>query len=168
MANRYMLPSNAHTVSKIFFVPYFKTLKVGWQYNTLMCKGVEKFVEEFLPIIRKNNPHVKFVLHRHHTPADPFIVGEYEWNRHRAKRVGWRTELQILSMVEEFAVGGDYRSGKRRGVKTILPRGQELWNTETMGHDVFKVASKYKYDENVDEKLPKSVDHPHFIYKKFH
>lgn len=86
-------------------------------------------------------------------------------------------------MVEEFAVGGDYRSGKkkkiffhifkfflgkRRGVKTILPRGQELWNTETMGHDVFKVASKYKYDENVDEKLPKSVDHPHFIYKKFH
>lgn len=55
MANRYMLPSNAHTVSKIFFVPYFKTLKVGWQYNTLMCKGVEKFVEEFLPIIRFEN-----------------------------------------------------------------------------------------------------------------
>uniref|UniRef100_A0A0N4ZT17 L51_S25_CI-B8 domain-containing protein n=1 Tax=Parastrongyloides trichosuri TaxID=131310 RepID=A0A0N4ZT17_PARTI len=167
MAQRFMLPSNASTASKIIFVPYFKSLKIGWQYNSLMSKGVEKFVEEFLPFIRENNSHVKFILQRSHTPADPFVVGEYEWNRHRAKRIGWRTEHQILSMVEEFALGGDYRPGKKRGVTRKLPRGQELWNTETMGHDVFKVISKYKYDENVDEKLPKSMEHKHLIYRKY-
>uniref|UniRef100_A0A0N5BNM9 L51_S25_CI-B8 domain-containing protein n=1 Tax=Strongyloides papillosus TaxID=174720 RepID=A0A0N5BNM9_STREA len=167
MSQLYMIPSNAITASKIIFVPYFKTLKIGWQYNSLMCQGVEKFVEEFLPEIRKNNPDVKFVLQRTHTPADPFVVGEYDWNRHRAKRVGWRTEYQILSIVEEFALGGDYRSGKRRGVKPRLPRGQEIWDRETMGHDIFKIVSKYKYDENIDGKLPKTIDHKHLLHKKY-
>uniref|UniRef100_A0AC35U337 L51_S25_CI-B8 domain-containing protein n=1 Tax=Rhabditophanes sp. KR3021 TaxID=114890 RepID=A0AC35U337_9BILA len=166
MAQRFMLPSNAFTASKIVFVPYFKSLKIGWQYNALQSQGLEKFVEEFLPDIRKNNPQVKFVLQRNHTAYDPFIVGEYEWNRHRAKRVSWRTEHQILSMIEEFAVGGDYRSGKRRGVTTKLPRGQELWNTETMGHDVYKVVSKYK-DDPKDENEKKSIDHKHLIHRKY-
>lgn len=30
-------------------------------------------------------------------------------------------------------------SGKKRGVNRRLPRGQEIWDTETMGHNVFEV-----------------------------
>lgn len=42
-------------------------------------------------------------------------------------------------MVEEMAIGGDYREGLKRGVNKRLPRGQELWDTETMGHNVYQV-----------------------------
>ncbi|KJH50218.1 hypothetical protein DICVIV_03657 [Dictyocaulus viviparus] len=69
-------------------------------------------------------------------------------------------------MIEEMAVGGDYRPGAKRGVTKRLPRGQELWDTETMGHDVFKIHSKWKADED-DLRVMKSMEHPHLIYKKY-
>ncbi|CAJ0950708.1 unnamed protein product, partial [Mesorhabditis belari] len=74
---------------------------------------MEKFIEEFLPKIRENNPRVQYLLHRTYTDCDPFVVGEYTWMRHRKKRVTWRNEFQILSMVEEMmAHTGDYREGR--------------------------------------------------------
>ena len=33
----------------------------------------------------------------------------------------------------------DLLAGLKRGVNRRLPRGQELWDTETMGHNVFQV-----------------------------
>lgn len=55
--------------------------------------------------------------------------------------------------------------GRKRGVNTRLPRGQELWDTETRGHDIFKVHSKWKADEPDPEELT-SMTHPHLTYRK--
>lgn len=56
-------------------------------------------------------------------------------------------------------------SGRKRGVKTILPRGLQLWNTETIGHDVFKVYSKWKGDAPDPMEIT-SASHPNFIHRK--
>uniref|UniRef100_A0A914ZRM9 Ribosomal protein/NADH dehydrogenase domain-containing protein n=1 Tax=Parascaris univalens TaxID=6257 RepID=A0A914ZRM9_PARUN len=163
---RGMQPQNAFTATTIRFVPHFESLRISWTHNSLMSEGVERFIDEFLPIIRQNNPHVKFVLLRTHTECDPFIVGEYAWLRSRRKRCSWRTKHQVLSMVEEMSIGGDYRPGKKRGVNKRLPRGQELWDTETMGHDVYKIYSKWK-DDPKDPNEITAVNHPHFVHRKY-
>lgn len=67
-------------------------------------------------------------------------------------------------MVEQIAIGGDYRSGRRRGVNKQLPRGLQLLSTETFGHDVFEVYSKYKGDPPSKDAI-RSADHPNFIRK---
>ncbi|WKX94343.1 hypothetical protein Q1695_011530 [Nippostrongylus brasiliensis] len=165
-ANPIFRPHNAASAALIKFVPNFVALRLSWTQNSLRSEGMEQFVEEFLPTIRENNPQVKYFLHRTYTECDPFVVGEYTWMRHRKKRVSWRSKHQVLSMVEEMAVGGDYRPGLKRGVNRRLPRGQELWDTETIGHDVFKVMSKWKADED-DLDMPTSEKHPHFVYRKY-
>ncbi|KAK5976937.1 Mediator of RNA polymerase II transcription subunit 10 [Trichostrongylus colubriformis] len=165
-ANPIFRPQNAASAALIRFVPNFVSLRLSWTHNSLKSEGVEQFVEEFLPIIREHNPQVKYFLHRTYTECDPFVVGEYTWLRHRKKRASWRSVHQVLSMVEEMAVGGDYRPGLKRGVNSRLPRGQELWDTETIGHDVFKVHSKWKADEE-DLDMPTSQKHPHFVYRKY-
>lgn len=55
--------------------------------------------------------------------------------------------------------------GRRRGIRVHLPRGQELWHTETRGHDVFKVYSKYKADPPDNNQIV-SANHPHFVFRK--
>ncbi|KAL6735963.1 hypothetical protein Aduo_006362 [Ancylostoma duodenale] len=165
-ANAVFRPHNAASAALIRFVPNFVALRLSWTQNSLRSEGLEQFVEEFLPIIRENNPQVKYFLHRTYTECDPFVYGEYTWLRSRRKRVSWRSKHQVLSMVEEMAVGGDYRPGLKRGVNKRLPRGQELWDTETIGHDVFKVHSKWKADED-DLQMPLAQNHPHFVYRKY-
>ncbi|CAJ0587047.1 unnamed protein product, partial [Mesorhabditis spiculigera] len=162
-----MKPANAFTADLIRAVPTFVALRLSWAHNTPKSLGMEKFIEEHLPKIRSNNPDVKYYLHRSYTDFDPFVVGEYKWNRHRKKRVDFKHELQILGMVEEMmAHTGDYREGLRRRVQQRLPRGQEIWDTETMGHDVFEVHSKWKADAE-DLKRQKTKEHPHFVYRKY-
>ncbi|CAJ0607044.1 unnamed protein product [Cylicocyclus nassatus] len=165
-ANAVFRPHNAVTAALIKFVPNFVALRLSWTQNSLKSEGLEQFVEEYLPVIRENNPQIKYFLHRTYTECDPFVVGEYTWMRSRRKRVSWRSKHQVLSMVEEMAVGGDYRPGKKRGVNRRLPRGQELWDTETMGHDVFKIQSKWKADED-DLRMPIAAKHPNFVYRKY-
>ncbi|KAK6036551.1 hypothetical protein COOONC_25945 [Cooperia oncophora] len=131
------------------------------QGNVLLCEALTHFC-----CFRENNPQVKYFLHRTYTECDPFIVGEYTWLRHRKKRASWRSKHQVLSMIEEMAIGGDYRPGMKRGVNRRLPRGQELWDTETIGHDIFKVHSKWKADEE-DLDMPQSHKHPNFVYRKY-
>jgi hypothetical protein len=94
----------------------------------------------------------------------PFVVGVYKYNRQRKHRCCWKTAEQILAMVEQISIGGDYRAGKRRGVNKNLPRGLQLWNVETMGHDVFEVYSKYKGDPPPRDAI-RSADHPHFTHR---
>ncbi|TMS35891.1 hypothetical protein L596_003183 [Steinernema carpocapsae] len=161
-----MQPRNAFTANAIRFAPHFLSLRVSWTHNSLMSQGVEQFVEEFLPQIRENNPRMKFFLERTHTQCDPFVVGEYAHLRFRKKRCSWKTPHQVLSMVEEFSIGGDYRPGKKRGVNRRLPRGLELWDTETMGHNVFEVYSKWKADPK-DPDVVTSANHPSLIYRKY-
>ncbi|PIO58819.1 hypothetical protein TELCIR_19736 [Teladorsagia circumcincta] len=64
----------------------------------------------------------------------------YTWLRHRKKRASWRSKHQILSMIEEMSIGGDYRPGS--------------------------VHSKWKADED-DLDMPTSQKHPHFVYRKY-
>jgi len=45
-----------------------------------------------------------------------------------------------------------------------LPRGQQIWNIETKGHDVFEVYSKYKSDPKDPNRLT-SVTHPHLVHR---
>uniref|UniRef100_A0A915PKT0 Uncharacterized protein n=1 Tax=Setaria digitata TaxID=48799 RepID=A0A915PKT0_9BILA len=136
-----MQPQNGFTAKTIQFVKHFNELQVGWTHNTLRSQGVEEFVKEYLPFIR------------------------YEHCRVRKRRCDWKTKHQVLSFVEEMAVGGDYVKGRKRGVKTILPRGLQLWNTETIGHDVFKVYSKWKGDAPDPEEIT-SASHPYFTHRK--
>jgi hypothetical protein len=82
----------------------------------------------------------------------------------RKKRCTWRTAEQILAMVEEMAMGGDYRSGRKRGINRKLPRGLQLWNVETIGHDVFEVYSKYKGDPPPKHAI-RSVEHPNWTHR---
>ncbi|CAD6191413.1 unnamed protein product [Caenorhabditis auriculariae] len=168
-ANAVMAVQNAASAQLIRFVPNFVALRLSWTQNELKSEGMEQFVEEFLPIIRSHNPDIKYFLHRTYTSCDPFIIGEYSWLRHRKKRVSWKSKHQVLSMVEEMALGGDYRSGYKRGVNRRLPRGAELWDTETMGHDVFKVYSKWKADEpeENDDPVITAKTHPNFTYRKY-
>nr|CDJ97161.1 Protein T09A5.5 [Haemonchus contortus] len=165
-ANPVFRPQNGVSAALIRFVPHFVGLRLSWTQNSLRSEGIEQFVEEFLPIIRENNPQIQYFLHRTYTECDPFVVGEYKFHRYRKKRVSWRSKHQVLSMVEEMSVGGDYRPGLKRGVNRRLPRGLELWDTETMGHDVFKVHSKWKADEE-DMEMPTSQKHPNFVYRKY-
>ena len=84
----------------------------------------------------------------------------------RKRKASWKTKDQILSVIEEMAIGGDFRSGRKRRVQTRLPRGQELWDTENKGHNVYKILSKWKDDApNPDEVTVET--HPHFIHRKF-
>ncbi|CAI4222450.1 unnamed protein product [Auanema sp. JU1783] len=164
-ANMVMRPQNAASASLIKFVPHFLALRLSWTQNSLKSEGLEQFVEEHLPVIRENNPQVKYFLQRTYTECDPFVVGEYAWLRHRKKRVSWKTQHQVLSMIEEMAIGGDYRPGLKRGVNRRLPRGQEIWDTETMGHDVYQVYSKWKGDEP-DSNAPNWKTHPNITFRK--
>ncbi|CAB3404266.1 unnamed protein product [Caenorhabditis bovis] len=167
-ANAVMRVQNAGSAKLIKFVPHFVSLRLSWAHNDLKAEGLEKFMEEYLPVIRENNPQIKYFLHRTYTVCDPFVVGEYAWLRHRKKRVNWKSKEQILSIVEEMSIGGDYREGYKRGVNRRLPRGQELWDTETMGHDIFQVYSKWKADPLDDDELPvTSKTHPHFTFRKY-
>lgn len=54
--------------------------------------------------------------------------------------------------------------GFRCKVATILPRGLQIWDCETKGHDIFTVYSKWKGDPP-DPKLLTSATHPHFCYR---
>ncbi|CAI5441646.1 unnamed protein product [Caenorhabditis angaria] len=169
-ANVIMQVQNAASAKIIRFVPHFVSLRLSWTHNDLKAEGLEQFVEEFLPVIRENNPQVKYFMQRSYTTCDPFVVGEYKWLRHRKKRVSWKSKEQVLSMVEEMSIGGDYREGYKRGVNKRLPRGQELWDTETMGHDIFQVYSKWKADETPknEEDLPITAKtHPNFTFRKY-
>lgn len=47
-----MNPQNAASVDYIRFVPHFKELRLSWTARSLMSEGMEKFVDEYLPIIR--------------------------------------------------------------------------------------------------------------------
>uniref|UniRef100_A0A914Q062 Uncharacterized protein n=1 Tax=Panagrolaimus davidi TaxID=227884 RepID=A0A914Q062_9BILA len=109
---------------------------------------MEEFVDEYLPVIRENNPQTVCCL--------------YEWTRNR---VVSKTKDQILALTEEMAIGGDYRFGQKRRVQTRLPRGQELWVTETMRHDVFKVYSKWKADPEKPDAITVET-HPHLVHRK--
>lgn len=167
-ANAVMSVQNGFTAKIIRFVPHFVALRLSWTHNDLKAEGLEQFVEECLPAIRENNPQVKYFLQRSYTTCDPFVVGEYSWLRHRKKRVNWKSKEQVLSMIEEMSIGGDYREGYKRGVNRRLPRGQELWDTETMGHDVFHVTSKWKADIPEEDELPITAKtHPNFTYRKY-
>ncbi|KAK6018739.1 hypothetical protein OSTOST_15652 [Ostertagia ostertagi] len=158
-ANAVFRPQNSVSAALIRFVPNFVALRLSWTHNSLRSEGVEQFVDEFLPIIRENNPQIKYFPTQN-------LHGMYTWLRNRKKRASWRSKHQVLSMIEEMSVGGDYRPGMKRGVNRRLPRGQELWDTETLGHDVFKVYSKWKADEE-DLDMPTSQKHPHFVYRKY-
>ncbi|GMR37347.1 hypothetical protein PMAYCL1PPCAC_07542 [Pristionchus mayeri] len=165
-ANAIMRPANAASAALIRAVPHFLGLRLSWTHESLKSEGMEKFIDESLPVIRSNNPDIKFTLYRSYTECDPFVVGEYAWSRHRKKRVSWKTQHQILSMVEEMmAHAGDYREGKRRCVNRRLPRGQEIWDTETMGHNVFEVYSKWKGDPKPRDEITWK-NHPHIVYRK--
>ncbi|KHJ91970.1 hypothetical protein OESDEN_08150 [Oesophagostomum dentatum] len=146
---------------KKFHAALLKELGEEMPEDTMTYRNIRDIMDK-----QENNPQIKYFLHRTYTECDPFVVGEYTWMRSRRKRVSWRSKHQVLSMVEEMAVGGDYRPGLKRGVNKRLPRGQELWDTETMGHDVFKVYSKWKADED-DLRMPTSDKHPHFVYRKY-
>ncbi|MFH4973341.1 hypothetical protein AB6A40_000050 [Gnathostoma spinigerum] len=160
-----MIPQNLAVVEKIRFVPHFVSLRISWTHNSLASQGVERFVDEMLPRIRENNSQIKYYLHRTHTECDPFVVGEYKWLRFVRRRCAWKTIHQVLAAVEEMSVGGDFRPGRKRGVQRRLPRCQELWDTETMGHDVFKVLSKWKGDPPNPDEIH-SLNHPHLIHRK--
>ena len=72
---KYCVPQNAHIVDTIRFVPNFRQLRVSWTAFSPICEGVEQFVDEYLPIIRNNNPQVDFMLKRCHVEVDPWLVG---------------------------------------------------------------------------------------------
>ncbi|PAV60335.1 hypothetical protein WR25_15443 [Diploscapter pachys] len=135
-----MRPANGFTADTIRFVPHFVALSLNWTYNHPKSEGMEQFIEECYPIIR------------------------YRHVRKKAHRVGWCNKEQILSMVEQLSIGGDYRLN--REVQRRLPRGIELWDKETMGHDVFKVYSKWKADPPEPNEIT-TEKHPNFIYKKY-
>lgn len=162
---RGMQPKNGFTAKTIRFVKHFTELDVGWTHNALHSKGVEDFVEEYLPHIRANNPHIKIRLFRTHVICDPFVIGIYGHCRHLKRRCNWKTKHQVLSFVEEMAIGGDYVKGRKRGVLTMLPRGLQLWNTETIGHDVFKVYSRWKADPPDPDEIT-SANHPFLTHRK--
>ncbi|VDN02072.1 unnamed protein product [Thelazia callipaeda] len=162
---RGMRVGNGFTAHTMRFVKHFKELEIGWTHNTLRSQGVQEFVEEYLPHIRENNPHIKIRLHRTHVICDPFVIGIYEHCRTRKRRCDWKSKHQVLSCVEEMAVGGDFIKGRKRGVTTILPRGLQLWDTETLGHDVFKIYSKWKGDPSVPNQLASS-NHPYLVIRK--
>ncbi|CAD5211476.1 unnamed protein product [Bursaphelenchus okinawaensis] len=163
-ATKILTPMNHGTAGLIKFVPHFKQLKIGWTACAPRSEGVEQFVEEYLPVIRENNPDVKFSLYRTHTLIDPFLKGLYNFNRERNRRLVWKTAEQVLAQVEEMALGGDFRPGRKRGVNKRLPRGLEIWDSETKGHDVFEVYSKWKADP-APEGTIKSMQHPNLVHK---
>jgi hypothetical protein len=49
-------------------------------------------------------------------------------------------------------------------VATILPRGLQILNIETKGHDPFKVYSKWKADPP-DPNALTSATHPHLCHR---
>lgn len=51
-AHKLFLPQNAKTAELIKFVPKFRQLYLGWTAFAPISKGVEQFVEEYLPVIR--------------------------------------------------------------------------------------------------------------------
>ncbi|KAI6184170.1 hypothetical protein M3Y97_00567600 [Aphelenchoides bicaudatus] len=161
---RVSAPSNAFMADVIRFVPHFQKLKLSWTSYAPMSAGMEKFVDEYLPKIQENNPQIQVALHRACTLHDPFVVGVFEFNRMKRHRCCWKTAEQILAIVEEISVGGDFRSGRKRGVSKRVPRGLLLLNTETMGHDVFEVYSKYKGDPPHRDAI-RSAEHKYYTHK---
>uniref|UniRef100_A0A0N5AA72 L51_S25_CI-B8 domain-containing protein n=1 Tax=Syphacia muris TaxID=451379 RepID=A0A0N5AA72_9BILA len=170
VARRGIQPCNGRAAELIKFVPNFLELHLSWTHNSLIGEGVEQFVEEYLPKIRANNPQVKYVLKRSHVLWDPFVVGQwvvcfsYQYLRTRKRRCAWKSALQVLAMVEEMAVGGCFYPYPKQQVATCLPRGLEIWNTETMGHDVFKVYSRWKADPPDPNEIPVEK-HPNYIIR---
>ncbi|KAF7634019.1 L51_S25_CI-B8 domain-containing protein [Meloidogyne graminicola] len=162
----YFAPRNSFIAERIRFGENFREMKVCWTAFTPMSEGTEKFVENYLPIIRQNNPQIKFSLQRGYVNVDPWLVGIFEFERKRIHRLCWKEPSQILAMVEQFAEGGDYRSSYRCKVNKILPRGLQLWDCETKGHDVFTIYSKWKSDPIDKENINlTSSTHPHFCYR---
>lgn len=47
-------------------------------------------------------------------------IFRYEFDRRRAHRLGWKHPSQILAMVEQWSIGGDYRPGKRHFENNFL------------------------------------------------
>ncbi|VDD87007.1 unnamed protein product [Enterobius vermicularis] len=175
-------PRNGFTASTMRFAPTFRVLHISWTHNALMSEGVQKFVEKYLPTIRANNPNIEYRLYRTHIICDPFVVGEYVFNRTRKRRCSWLTSNQVLAMVEEMSVGGNFypgykalialrfissliRMAKKLQVNARLPRGIEIWNSETIGHDVFKVYSKWKGDPPDPDEI-QVHEHPNYVYKQ--
>jgi hypothetical protein len=133
--------------------------------STSICrKSGKDIANKDLTLFRANNPDVQFSYIRTHVLEDPFVVGVYNYNRQKKHRCSWKTAEQVLAMVEEMAIGGDYRSGRKRGIRTRVPRGLVLFDNETMGHDVFQVHSKYKGDPPPRDFI-KSCQHPHYTHK---
>uniref|UniRef100_A0A914YJL8 Ribosomal protein/NADH dehydrogenase domain-containing protein n=1 Tax=Panagrolaimus superbus TaxID=310955 RepID=A0A914YJL8_9BILA len=164
--HRYLMSTqNGYTAKLIKFCPTFRTLRLTWTAFSPKSAGMDEFVDEYLPVIRENNPQIRYFLERSHKDWDPWVIGEYEWTRYRKRRVVSKTKDQILALIEEMSIGGDYRSGQKRRVQTRLPRGQELWDTETMGHDIFKVYSKWKADPEDPDAITVEA-HPHFVHRK--
>uniref|UniRef100_A0A914XS66 Ribosomal protein/NADH dehydrogenase domain-containing protein n=1 Tax=Plectus sambesii TaxID=2011161 RepID=A0A914XS66_9BILA len=141
-----MAAANAFVARTVRAVPFFTRLWLGYTHNSLRSQGMEEFVHKYLPLIREGNPHLQYVFHRTHVQCDPHVVGEFEWTRQQRKNVSYKTAEQVLAIVEEMMVGGDYRKGRRRHICTRLPRGRVLLEEEQRGHDVFKVYSKWKAD----------------------
>lgn len=63
-----------------------------------------------------------------------------------------------------MSIGGDFRPGRKRGINPRLPRGLEIWDSESKGHDVFAVYSKWKADLPAADEI-KSLQHPHLRHK---
>ncbi|KAL7073071.1 hypothetical protein ACQ4LE_007691 [Meloidogyne hapla] len=159
----YFAPRNSFIAERIRFGENFREMKIYWTAFAPMSEGTEKFVENYLPIIRENNPQIKFTLQRGYVSVDPWLIGIYEFDRKRIHRLCWKDPCQILAMVEQFAEGGDYNTSRRCKVATVLPRGLQLWDCETKGHDIFTVYSKWKADPPDPNKLT-SATHPHFCH----
>uniref|UniRef100_A0A914DZT7 Ribosomal protein/NADH dehydrogenase domain-containing protein n=1 Tax=Acrobeloides nanus TaxID=290746 RepID=A0A914DZT7_9BILA len=162
----YMAPRNAHMASSIKFCDHFRILRLSWTANSLKSEGLEQFVDEFLPIIRENNPQIRYYLNRTYVECDPFVVGEYVWSRFRSRRVCWKSKHQILAAVEEMSLGGTFHNSKRARVTDRLPRGFEVQSSETLGHDVYKVLSKWKGDP-VDPTEFTVQTHPNYTYIRY-
>ncbi|KAI1718390.1 putative 19.4 kDa protein T09A5.5 in chromosome III [Ditylenchus destructor] len=162
LLRKFKVPQNAWTAETIRFPAHFKELRLSWTANALPSQGMEKFVDEHLPIIRENNPQIKYRLDRTFVDCDPFIFCLFNWERKRKYRCTWFHESKILALVQEMSIGGDFIKGKNRRVAVRLPRGQELWDLESKGHDVYAVYSKWKGDPPGPTDI-KSKQHPHYI-----
>ncbi|KAL3102063.1 hypothetical protein niasHS_003472 [Heterodera schachtii] len=155
-------PQIGFVAGRIRFVPHFEKLAVSWSANSPKSEGAERFVKEFWPIIRENNPNIEYRLTRSHTECDPFVVGTFRWDRTRKQRLCWKHPHQILAIIEQWSIGGDYRPGRKRKVATIIPRGMQIIDNETKGHEVFKVFSRWKGEPTGNAMDPKK--HPNYLY----
>ena len=91
----YFAPQNSFIADRIRLGENFHEMKVFWTAFAPMSEGTEKFVENYLPIIRllnsffnliffkqisfrQNNPQVKFSLQRGYVSVDPWLIGMFD------------------------------------------------------------------------------------------